>query len=635
MKRLVLFLHFFLLIIVTISQTIILEEDFEYSTSLPAGWSEITTSSYPQWSFSEVGNTHYLVIPYHSNIAYLNEGDVDKQWPGEYLVAPPINLSGISSAYLSLDVFFKAMTYQGFYEVFSIEVSTDGGNSWSTLMNINPYFNWHKVYCDLTAYCGFSNIKIAFKFSDGGGWLYGVGIDNVKIQVPYDNDVALQNINRYNFVLINETIEFQGIIRNLGTIIIQSLDVSWRVNGGNIHSINFNSMNLSSMDTMSFIHSTPWIPKTQEGFDIDIWVSDPNGIPDANPSNDTLHMHVINAVSSKPNKNVFLEVFGATWCTICPHAASVISEINNSTDKLIVAVVHIDDPYTCTTGTEIFENYHLFPGWLVTGLIDRYTFYGDVSMDMDRYLWPRHVDQREDNISPVEITMNNSYDPSTRELEIDLTAIFRCSLMGDFRINCYIVEDSIISRQDNILTLPDREPYCHKDYWVYNPPGTIENYIHMNVLRDVLGGAWGTAGSLPNYVIDSEPYDFHYEYLVSGEYNANNLRIIGVIQKYNSDSSKCEVYNAMDMHLNHVTNTNFVNSKSSSISIYPNPAHTMLYLENTNGSATYSIFNTAGRELISGQVNNSKIFIGDLVNGIYLLSINSGEGMELFKFIKQ
>ncbi|MBC8489388.1 MAG: Omp28-related outer membrane protein [Bacteroidetes bacterium] len=625
MKKSILSLLFLVIIFSIKSQTIILDEDFENSSGLPPGWDEITTMLNTYWLVSPVANSHYLIIPYHTKIASLNEGDYDKMLPGEYLVTPPLDLSNFASAFLSVDVFFKAMTFLNKTELATIEASTDGGNTWTTIKNIEGYFNWHKVYADVSDYCGIPGVKFAFKYSDANGWLYGVGIDNVKIFAPYTNDGALQNINKYDFVLINDTVKIIGVVQNFGTNTINSFDINWNVNEGDIFSQSYGSVNLSPLDTFSFIHSFPWIPTTQEPFDVKVWISNINGYPDENPTNDTLHIYVINAVSSIPEKKVLLEVFGATWCSICPHGSDKISEIKDSTENLIVAVVHVDDPFTCAVGTATFENYHLYPGWLVTGLIDRYNYSDDVSMDMDRYLWQHHVYQREADISPVELSLSNNYNPETHDLDIFLTATFRCDLMGDFRFNCYVVEDSLTEEQANCLTIPGREPYCYKDYWIYNPPGIIQNYIHTNVLRDVLGGQWGTEASLPEYVLDGNTYDFQYDYTVPEEFDENNLRIIGIVQKYDSDSSKCEVFNAKDMYLDYFTDSHYIESNKAEFLVYPNPAQDYLFVETkkNNEDIWIEIRNINGKPVLKRKAENNKenIDISGLIRGIYYITI--------------
>jgi hypothetical protein len=264
-------------------------------------------------------------------------------------------------------------------------------------------------------------------------------------------------------------------------------------------------------------------------------------------------------------------------------------------------------------------------------------------MDMDRYLWPWHLNRKENDISPVSLSVDNTFDPFTRELGIDLIATFGCDLLGDFRFNCYLVEDSIVSGQDNIFTIPDREPYCHDDNWVYNPPGTIENYRHMNVLRDVLGGAWGTPGSLPGYVVDGQSYEFQYNYSVPDSMDANNLRVIGMVQKFNPDSSKCEIYNAKDMYLNFAL-TCHEDENDNSIKIFPNPCTDYARIQLTahwTQIASIDLYGIDGRliyripkdEMHYGK-NEIEIDIGDLPAGMYYFRIQAGEMMGQGKMVK-
>lgn len=625
MKWAILLLFVFAVFFISQSQTMILNEGFETSSGLPPGWLEIINEPGPNWSYSPVSNTHYLVIPYHSTVASQNEGDEDVMLLGGFLVTPPLNLSSYSFAFLSADVFFKGMSYLGNTESASIQASTDGWFFWTPLKYIEGYFNWHKVYLDVSEYCGQPDVRFAFKYSDNGGWMYGLGIDNVKITVPFANDGSLQSIKKYDFVLLNDTLHFEGVVQNAGADTLNSFYVNWQVNNGMTFIQSFNSVVLAPLDTMGFTHTSTWIPVTQEPFDVKVWISNVNGIPDENPSNDTLTINVINAVSAVPEKKVFLEVFGATWCTICPHGGSKIAEIKDSTENLIIAVIHVNDPFTCDVGTEIYENYHLFPGWLVTGLIDRYNYSDQVSIDMDRYLWPQHVYQREEDISPVELSIANNYNPSTRDLDVFLTATFMCDLEGDFRFNCYVVEDSLVGEQANCLTIPEREPYCHNDSWIYDPPGVIQNYLHMNVLRDVLGGPWGIEGSLPQFIEDGITYDFQFDYTLNEGFNENNIRIIAIVQRYYPDSSKCEVLNAKDMNLDISTSDDFEEIINSSFQVYPNPAFDYLIVETENSSIDcwFEIRNIDGDQVLKRKAIYDKewIDVSGLESGIYFIKL--------------
>ena len=42
--------------------------------------------------------------------------------------------------------------------------------------------SWQNISLDLSAYAGNSTVTIVFNYSDGGGWLYGIALDNITIE---------------------------------------------------------------------------------------------------------------------------------------------------------------------------------------------------------------------------------------------------------------------------------------------------------------------------------------------------------------------------------------------------------------------------------------------------------------------
>ncbi len=75
----------------------------------------------------------------------------------------------------------------------------------------------------------------------------------------------------------------------------------------------------------------------------------------------------------------------------------------------------------------------------------------------------------------------------------------------------------------------------------------------------------------------------------------------------------------------------------SSIKIYPNPVSQNYFNIKTNQSLKVEIFNILGKSILKTQVNsnNSKIDIGELVKGIYLVKVISDQGSVTKKLIKQ
>lgn len=80
-------------------------------------------------------------------------------------------------------------------------------------------------------------------------------------------------------------------------------------------------------------------------------------------------------------------------------------------------------------------------------------------------------------------------------------------------------------------------------------------------------------------------------------------------------------------------------TNSKLLSIYPNPANEMINvdLENVNDNITIQIVNTLG-EVVMTEITETQqtlLNIHDLVNGVYFVKIESGEGKYIKKFIKQ
>lgn len=76
-----------------------------------------------------------------------------------------------------------------------------------------------------------------------------------------------------------------------------------------------------------------------------------------------------------------------------------------------------------------------------------------------------------------------------------------------------------------------------------------------------------------------------------------------------------------------------VEEKTSSLSIYPNPAENLLYVSESN--LNYVISDLSGKQLCTGSTNTSGIDVSHLAAGIYVIQLrNSGGNLTLEKFVK-
>jgi hypothetical protein len=98
------------------------------------------------------------------------------------LISPVFDLSNISATVLKYDVFFEGRTYQSILETAQVLISTNGGTSFSVLNSISGVTgSWREETVDLSAYDGMNNIAIGIRYNDGGGWLYGIAVDHIRV----------------------------------------------------------------------------------------------------------------------------------------------------------------------------------------------------------------------------------------------------------------------------------------------------------------------------------------------------------------------------------------------------------------------------------------------------------------------
>ena len=158
------------------SSDIILTEDFESASGStpPSGWT--SSSNGVGWEFGSNLGSQYFPVSSHTNYACTNDDEAGNGNDAsvDYLISPVLDLSN----YTNVSVQF-AYTYANNYgSTATVEVSTNGGSSWTTVSTLNPA-DWGTANIDLSAYDGQSNVQIAFHHDDNGQWADGFAVDDV------------------------------------------------------------------------------------------------------------------------------------------------------------------------------------------------------------------------------------------------------------------------------------------------------------------------------------------------------------------------------------------------------------------------------------------------------------------------
>lgn len=182
------------------------------------------------------------------------------------------------------------------------------------------------------------------------------------------------------------------------------------------------------------------------------------------------------SVSFSSPRNVLIEYVTGTWCGNCPCGHQTLNTIQNQYPQTIVLAYHAfsNDPYRNFNGSNIV-NLMGFSG-TPTADIDRNYFLGNSNYP----LWITSA-QNVYNATPdskVDIVITSkSFNPTTRELNLNINSIALENLTGQYKINVVITEDNLISPQNF--------------YSQCGTPGYVNNYEHDNVVRNMVNGATG------------------------------------------------------------------------------------------------------------------------------------------------
>ncbi len=307
-------------------------EDFE-GGSLPAGWSIETQATDGGWLFGTGPglSSSYFSIPTHTMIAATNDDGCNCNKMNDKLITPVIDLSTYAALYMSFDVFYWEATYSGATEKATIEASTDGGITWTVVKQLSGTSGattWNNEIIDVTPYAGNANVKFAFVYSDQGGWLYGLAIDNVEIYVPpYMYDMSAKSITTNSIVgLNNAPFTIEGTIMNLGGATITNFDLNYKIDNGAAVTVNITGVSIAPLAVYNFSHPTLWDPGAIGIFDVTVWASNLNGNPDENTANDEF-MKGIEVLTSWIEKKLLHEVFTSSTCPPCVGGNQTISTV--------------------------------------------------------------------------------------------------------------------------------------------------------------------------------------------------------------------------------------------------------------------------------------------------------------------
>ena len=463
---------------------------------------------------------------------------------------------------------------------------------------------WTKRSVDLTSYAG-QTIYIAFRNNSNDQFV--LGIDNITVRELQDNNAELTSLNITAYSVAPAMINIEVVMKNVGGNTINAMDVTW-TDGTNSYTDNLSGLNVQSNSTYNFIHADQLSLSVPGSANLTVTIDNVNTNIDPDMSDNSLTA-IANAVTYIPTKRVVFEEATGTWCGWCPRGAVGLETLEQNYPGTAIGIaVHNGDDMT-VTAYDAGMNVGGYP----SGHVDR------AILDVDPGDFMQYYSDRINEISPVDISATAVFDPSTRDIDINLSGEFVANLSGDYRFNAVILEDGV-------------GPYSQANYYSGNNAGPLVSPISGfdwaaasdpvsvtfdHVARGILGGFDGTAGSLPSNITAGGIHTHNYTHTLPADQNENNVHIAGMI----INNTTGEIINAIKTKLSGLIalSSNDI-SQLTDISVYPNPVKDKLVIKGEYTSV--EIYDVFGKLVLSAK-SNKTINVSSLSNGIYMLNINT------------
>ncbi len=360
--------------------------------------------------------------------------------------------------------------------------------------------------------------------------------------------------------------------------------------------------------------------------------------------------------STGGQKYILLEEGTGTWCGYCPDGAQRIQQtIEPSYPRCISVAFHNSDGMALSPDN--FNADYISgstatppgPGW-PGATIDRIAWTSPGvpgstgACGQNRGYWSTEVGYQNSQTPKFDVRMVSTYDSTTRTITIKVTGKALVAGTGLWRINAYIIEDSISS-----ATYPQGS-YMNTSsgswFMGYGSPiSPASRYAHMGVVKKVLasgGSIYGDAAFSNPAVGDSMTKT--YTYVIPASDTAKYTRVVGLVQKYNSSATNDRaIENVMYARVRNMWKTLPTTAientlpKISDVELLPNPAKTTLGVRfglSSTSPVNISIVNALGQVVYAheykagGSIFGESIDVSGLSNGTYFVNIaNDGESV--------
>jgi thiol-disulfide isomerase/thioredoxin len=664
MKKILPIIAVFLTAITVLGQSnIILQQDFEDGLGewMVADFDSLEYNDYVSESFSdpaeawkifeEDGNNYAMSCSYYNYTA-------DVTAASDWLISPVIKLTQNNT--LSWRGMARDPDFPDGYVVMMENITGDSTMLVKYITAEAPEWTSHSF--DLSAFEGDS---VQFYFVNNSSDMFYLRLDDIVVAETPELDLAMESLTLANYALVGSA-DITGVVSNKGLSDVSNFEVTYTINGAGSMTATITPSEAIALNNMyEFTIEDAITMEAVESYEVEVTITAVNGTTDEADNN--VASGSIAALSEATSKNVLVEEYSGAWCGWCPDGARLLEDLMTNNNNVIGVTVHAGDDMEIEDAAGILTDSYVagYP----SGSIDRVLFEGEDAIAAGRYDWDSLNTVRTSHLTPVSVSGNVEYDAESREVTIKVDAKLFGNILGkDFRVNAYILEDSVTGTgegydQVNYISAP----YIPNFGWTGSEPGYTEEspivgYNHMKVLRKMLGGSFGTENIIASPTVDGSTYSHTYTTTLDDSFDPNNVSVVLLAQEYNQEVNMRPILNSAKIKLpvaaivvdTTVTDTSVTDTASSitefgnqltQIAIYPNPTsgNTQVSFALTSyENIIISVKNLQGQTIFTENIGratpgyyNYSLETANFVNGMYIVNIETSKGSKNLTLIKQ
>ncbi len=438
---------------------------------------------------------------------------------------------------------------------------------------------------------------------EGGEFAAEASVQGMGDGCPQD-EIELVDITMSPYGVPSTNINVTGTVMSNG-VSLTSFTVTYQVDGGGYVADFDVTCSIGMGETVDFTHNIPVNFPLDGTYQIEVFVSNPNGIADDETDNTMTHNVIVNS-NTVPRK-VLLEQFTTGQCPNCPPATTNLETWTSTRPDVIWISQHAGyytDPMTIAENTELLVFFNDGGStYAPATMLDRAFLSpdgdpGPVFFPSSTYT-PALMDERLETPAFATVVMEGVYNPDTRVLDLTVSGELVGDVAGeDLRMSVYIVEDGIVGTQS----------------------GVTGSYTHHHVMRDAISATFGDASVITSNT-QGTTYTKTYSYTHNAAWVPANLTIVAFINNYDANVNNREVLNAESMPINDfLVNANSVNANN--FMVFPNPANDVLNINFAQG-ANIQIVNNLGQVVmnIDNALESNRIDVSAFEAGSYFVKI--------------